>query len=153
MKIYQNLDLKAYQAGNHRNTRLLHRMVLETHFAAMTATNVAYLMSKLGRAAPLLYRSGVIYDRDPEREAISEEWFDIPTILDVGSDDCEGLSSFLAAEMRVRAPNSVSPTKHPAAAVVLKTTARAGLWHAIVEDKLTGRRWDPSRHLGMGRRK
>lgn len=118
----------------------------------MTMTNVVYLMSKLGRTAPLLYASGVVYERDPEQEEFSERWSDIPTILKDGFDDCEGLSAFLAAEMRVRAPNSVSPHKHPTAAVVLKRTRRRGMWHAVVEDKTTGERWDPSRQLGMNRR-
>lgn len=152
MKIIQILDLKRYVAKTDRGTSLLHKLVLETHFAAMTLTNVAFLLSIHGRRAPLLYASGVVYHRDPEREEFSENWFDMPTILRVGQDDCEGLSAFLAAEMRVRAPNSVSSKRHPTAAVVLKRTKRRNMWHAVVEDQVTGERWDPSRHLGMGRR-
>ena len=151
MKIKQILDLRDYQAGTPAKTKTLHKLVLETHFAAMTTTNVVYLMSKLGRRAPLLYASGVAYERDPERREWSEKWLDIPSILKSGFDDCEGLSAFLAAEMRVRAPNSVSPKKHPTAAVMLKRTGRRGMWHAIVVDKTTGERWDPSRQLGMNR--
>lgn len=151
MKIYQILDLKRYVANTETGTRLLHKLVLETHFAAMTMSNVAYLISRFGKRSPLLYASGVVYERDPERTEVSENWWDIPTILETGSDDCEGLSCFLAAEMRSRAPNSVSPKRHPAATVVLKQTKKRKMWHAIVVDKATGEKWDPSRHLGMGR--
>lgn len=153
MRIYQILDLRNYRASTEAGTRTLHRLVLETHFAAMTFSNVAYLRSKLGQRAPLLYGSGVFYERDPERELVSENWWDIPTILATGSDDCEGLACYLAAEMRVRAPNSVSEKRHPTAAVMLKATRRRKMWHAIVVDKITGQRWDPSRQLGMGKKR
>ena len=78
-------------------------------------------------------------------------WLDVPTIYRRGFDDCEGLSAWLAAEMRVRAKNSECSERVQGAAVFLKPTKIAGSWHAVVKDKVTGEVWDPSRVLGMGR--
>ena len=75
-------------------------------------------------------------------------WKDIPTALRHGFDDCEGLASWFAAELRVK-------HKIPGAVVKLlpQPTRRRRMWHAVVVDLETGRKWDPSKRLGMRPRK
>lgn len=147
MKILMRLDLKSY------GSKGAIKGVLETQFEAMTRCNVAWL--RLHPNAPLLYRSGVRYKNDPYKpkycRIATEDWADIPSILRKGYDDCESLSSWLAAEMRVRKRHSVGLGRVPAASVVLRHTSAKNLWHAIVMDRATGRVWDPSRALGMTR--
>lgn len=152
MKCLVNISLDDYRVGNSVEARgRLIQSLLETWFEAMTLTNCAWMLAT--PKSPLLYHSGVRYQRDPDRSpgGLTELWLDAPSILDRGADDCEGLSSFLAAELRTRSPNSVGRQKRPAAAVRLKTTRTPGLLHAIVIDLQTGEIFDPSKMLGMGR--
>lgn len=156
MKILKVLDLAAYQhpSGCPQRSKAIRKKVLETHFEALTLSNCAYLASNPD--APLIYESGVVYRRDPINgmkscRIVSELWSDIPAILAAGWQDCESLSAWLAAELRVRAPNSVGTERRPQAGVMLKATRYKNLWHAIVIDRATGERFDPSRRLGMGR--
>ena len=114
-------------------------------FEASTVIGVAWL--KLHPRTPLLYSSDVEY----RREGSPERWKDIPTILETGYDDCEGLSVWLAAELRTRAPNSIGNYRRPAACVALKSTRRSNLFHAVVYDRETREIFDPSRKLGMGK--
>lgn len=144
MIIVQRLKLSTYRLPKARDTIKLHKRLLETLFEASTLVAVAWL--KIHPKAPLLYASGVRY----RREGSPERWKDIPTILESGFDDCEGLSVWLAAELRTRAPNSVGPQLRPAACVALKSTRRDGLFHAVVYDRATREVFDPSRRLGMG---
>jgi hypothetical protein len=147
MNILMQIDLKSY------GSRKAIKAVLETQFEAMTRLNMAWL--KLHPGAPLLYKSGVRYKNDPYKPKNSrittENWSDIPSIIRKGADDCESLSSWLAAEMRVRKIHSVGVGKRPGAVVALRHTKAKNLWHAIVYDRVTGRIWDPSRALGMSR--
>jgi hypothetical protein len=46
---------------------------------------------------PLLYRSGIRYQREPDGQ---EEWCDIPNIIAAGWGDCEDLAAWLVAELR-----------------------------------------------------
>jgi hypothetical protein len=149
MNVIQRLDLSSYRMSNVADANKVVKAVLELHFEAITRANCAWMM--INPDAPNLYDSGVLYRRDPERELVAELWLDAPNILMRGYDDCEGLSSFLAAEMRTKEQNSVSDRRWPAAAVWLKPTKVPGSWHAIVRDAETGKTWDPSRVLGMGR--
>lgn len=142
MNIITHVDFPAYRKPTRRKTLQFQQHVLETLFEAFTRINAAWLHSRKG--VPLLYRSGIYY----KREFSPEQWLDIPSIIAQGYDDCEGLACWLAAECRVRAPNSVGPHRRPHACVVLKQT-KPWLWHAIVEDKDTGERFDPSKRLGM----
>lgn len=48
------------------------------------------------RPYPLLYESGVRY----QREDGTEEWLDIPSIIDAGWGDCEDLACWRVAELR-----------------------------------------------------
>lgn len=145
------LNLNNYRVGGERSGALT-IAVLETWFEAMTRTNQAWMLAN--KDAPLLYNSGVRYAMDPERSklGIGELWLDAPSVLSRGQDDCEGLSSFLAAEMRTRDTHSEGRGRRPAATVKLKTTRIPGLLHAIVIDLATGERFDPSRRLGMGKK-
>ena len=147
MNILMQLDLKSY--GGRSGIKA----VLETQFESMTRVNVAWL--RLHPRAPLLYRSGVRYKNDPYKpkycRIATENWADIPSILKKNNDDCESLSCWLAAEMRVRKSNSVGTHRVPSACVVLKHTSAKNLWHAVVLDRSTGRIFDPSLRLGMSR--
>lgn len=151
MKALLSIALQGYRIGNTAQNGALTKSLLEGWFEAMTRTNVVWM--RANPRAPLLYRSGVRYRRDPERMAlgISELWLDAPSILSRGYDDCEGLASFLAAELRTRSPNSVGQQIRPAAYVRLKTTRTPGLLHAQVYDPETNSFFDPSRALGMGK--
>ena len=144
MNVAQVITLGAYP-------RRLTKSVLETYFEAITRSNVAWLL--LNRRVPNLYDSGIFYERDPDRGVVAELWLDVPAILQRGYDDCEGLSCWLAAEMRARENNSVGTKRVPTAACWLKRTRVPGSWHAIVRDAATGQTWDPSRVLGMGQRR
>ena len=142
------LALNEYRMPDAKQTNALRKMVFETMFEALTRINQAYL--RTDPEAPLLYESGVRYRKDPIRGKTGELWLDVPSILARGYDDCEGLSSYLAAEMRERAPNSVSDRRIPGAMVWLYRP-RPNLWHAVVKDRETGEIFDPSKRLGMGR--
>jgi hypothetical protein len=149
MNVIQRLDLASYRMSTPKKSKAVVKAVLECHFEAITLSNVAWL--NLNPDAPNLYDSGVRYRRDPERALVAELWLDVPNILRRGFDDCEGLASFLAAELRAKEDNSLGKRRYPAAAVWLKPTRIPGSWHAIVKDHETGQLWDPSRALGMGR--
>jgi hypothetical protein len=149
MKALCILDLPNYRIGsNEKKSGLFRIRALETMFEAVTAINMAWMLAN--RPAKL-YEAGVRYKRDPQRGDIGEVWCDAPTILQQGFDDCEGLSSFLAAEMRL-GPNSETSQAVPGACVRLKTTRWPGMLHAIVFDPVSRRTWDPSRRLGMGQK-
>lgn len=149
MKALVQLDLPNYQiAADEKASALLRIASLETMFEALTRINQAWMAT---HPCPLLYKSGVRYRRDPARGDIGEVWLDAPTILDAGFDDCEGLSSFLAAEMRTKGPNSVTRQRVPQAVVRLKTTRLPGMLHAVVYDPVSRRIFDPSRALGMNK--
>lgn len=147
MNILMQLELKSYGGKNGI------KAVLETQFEAMTRVNMEWL--RLHPRAPLLYQSSVRYKNDPYKpkycRIATENWSDIPTIIRRGHDDCESLSCWLAAEMRVRKISSVGTHRVPSASVVLKHTSAKNLWHAVVVDRSTGRLFDPSLRLGMSR--
>lgn len=152
MKAMVSLDLDGYRVGRSTAERgHMVRSLLETWFEAMTRSNAAWMA--LNPRSPLLYRSGVRYRRDPAKGplGITELWLDAPAILRREYDDCEGLASFLAAELRVRSPNSIGMQRRPMACVKLKTTRYPGLLHAIVFDPQTNTIFDPSKALGMGK--
>jgi hypothetical protein len=147
MIVSQHLTLDAYNAATRGKTEQIRKGLLELYFEAQVRANMVWL--SLNPKAPLLYQAGVEY----VREGSPEVWLDIPAILKQGHDDCEGLAAWLAAEMRLRSPNSVTKRKHPLATVKLARTKRAGLWHAVVQDQESGVVYDPSKRLGMGRKR
>lgn len=113
------------------------KQVLETMFEAFTRVNQLYLRTHPN--TPDLMDAGVCY----VSEGHPEIWRDIPSIIHAGHDDCEGLASWMAAELRER-------RNRLRARVVLEPQRRRGMWHAIVRDKDDpSMRWDPSKALGM----
>jgi len=90
---------------------------------------------------PGIYESGVIY----KREGKPEIWLDIPHIMLQGFDDCEGLSSWRAAELRVAG--------YQANAVLKRFNRPDGstLYHCITEVREGDQVYidDPSARLGM----
>ena len=111
---------------------------------------------------PLLYDSGVVYQREPDQE----EWGDYAHVLAQGHDDCDSLAAARAGELLARGWKALFPgdegyeearRSRPAsiqAEVYLKTRVpegQTGLYHCVVRYKLAGR-WfydDPSARLGM----
>lgn len=88
---------------------------------------------------PRLYSSGVRYRQEPPGV---DEWIQAPVALARRWDDCEGLASWRAAELRVTGedPDALTDTRH-----------HGRKWHAFVR-RGDGSIEDPSRILGMGRR-
>ena len=127
-----HIDLQRYPAR-------VQAPVLEVLFESWVKLNAVYLLAH--PSTPRLYQSGVIYRRESP-----EVWKDIPSIIEDGCDDCEGLACWLAAELRTR--DKITGAKVRLAEQ--HTTTRRRLWHAIVFDPLSKRVWDPSRALGMG---
>jgi hypothetical protein len=98
----------------------------------MTRSNVA------GAAYPPLYESGVRYKNEPR-----DVWRHCADVLGEKWGDCEDLSAYRAAELRVSGED-------PGAAVRTYQSG-PGRYHAIVR-RGDGSLEDPSRELGMGSR-
>lgn len=91
---------------------------------------------------PALYKSGVRY----QREDGTEEWLDIPNIVDAGWGDCEDLACWRVAELRNQGVKA-SPYAR------WRLVDGVYHYHAMVTRFGTGGNvWleDPSRKLGMG---
>ena len=110
---------------------------------------------------PLLYDSGVIYQREED-----ETWSDYINLLAEGHEDCDALASARAGELIARGWKALAPgdegyelaaKQKPAtiaAEVMLRTRTRPdqpGLYHCIVRYPIGGQwfRDDPSAKLGM----
>lgn len=113
------------------------RAELDAALEGLTALD-AVLIAR--RGLPRLYRSGVRYHREGVGR---EEWQNAEQVLVAGAGDCEDLAAYRAAELRVR-------EGEPARARVYRSGL--GKWHAIVQ-RADGRIEDPSRVLGMSRRR
>ena len=86
---------------------------------------------------PLLYKSGVVYQREPE--AIREEFATIPQVLRQGWGDCDDLAPWRSAELaELHGIDALPDVLNP----------RPGLYHIIVRYP-DGHTEDPSRILGM----
>jgi len=112
---------------------------LELALEYLTRANLLYLRDH--PRVPALYKSGVRYQREARGR---ETWRTIPEVLRAGHGDCEDLSAFLAAQLRQRGI--------PARCIA---TQSGNLWHITVIASVKGSEihYDPSRVLGMGRRK
>lgn len=86
---------------------------------------------------PALYRSGVIYQREPRN--IREEFATIPQVIAQGWGDCDDLAPWRSAELA---------EVHGVDAWPDVVIVRPGLFHIIVR-RADGRTEDPSRVLGM----
>lgn len=93
---------------------------------------------------PLLYKSGVVY----KEEDGTEDWKDIPTVIEDREGDCEDLNMYRVAELRVRRRIRCRP--------FIRWREKAGfrLYHVLTAYTDDGgniiRIEDPSRRLGMG---
>ena len=102
------------------------------------------LQRKLGKPVPLLYGSGIVY----QREDGTEDWQDVYTTIEKGWGDCEDLACFRVAELREVFGRKASPF----------VTYRRGPegefhYHALVVCRSPDGTWrleDPSRKMGMG---
>jgi hypothetical protein len=90
---------------------------------------------------PPLYESGVVYRREPRGQ---ERWKLAPQIYMDGYDDCEGLATVRAAELRLDGYDAAARVYHP--------NPNRGQLHTVVVFP-DGRIEDPSRILGMGRQR
>ena len=136
-------------------------LFLESLLLALTAGNVAYLRSHPN--TPRLYRSGVVYRREPrgrvwhlpshgivfwQEPKVEEIWKNIPSLYRDGYGDCEDLACALAAERTVK-------DGIPSRPVFRKRTFTRNdgktfrLYH-IRTLRSDGVIEDPSRVLGMG---
>lgn len=107
--------------------------------AALTTINRLLMRwwARAGRPAPSLYRSGVTYTRRPP-----EHFEAFPAVLRRGAGDCDQLACWRAAELRER---GIGATAVP-------IQKRRDLMHIVVRWP-DGRIEDPSKLLGMGRRR
>jgi hypothetical protein len=114
---------------------------------AMCAINLLHLRQ---RRYPKLYESGVVY----RREDGTENWLDIPRVIEAGWGDCEDLVFWRVAELRKEGVKAAPFAKWRRIDGVFK-------YHALVRRFSPGRdhfgrmvkanAWleDPSRRLGM----
>jgi len=106
------------------------------HFvSALAEVNRGYLDT---HQAPLLYQSGVRYERD--RTDTEMQWWDIPAILSVGYADCKGLAAWRIAELQAFG-YSAEPV----------ITMQGNNGHEVLHVQVRGPRGleDPSEILGM----
>lgn len=115
--------------------------------------------ARLGHALPLLYRSGVVYEREKR-----ETWSDVICTVAQGKEDCDALAAYRAAELVVLGGRALTPgdggyragrRRSSIPAEVFLTTripaGSTGLYHCIVRYRVAGRIYtdDPSARLGM----
>lgn len=69
---------------------------------ALVNTNIVY-MRRLGKQIPILYDSGIVYDRsEPEGCCEDDKWLDCVRVKKRGKGDCEELACWRVAELRFR---------------------------------------------------
>lgn len=101
---------------------------------ALSALNLRYLRELW---MPL-YRSGVRYQREGRGQ---ESWATVPIVLQRGVGDCEDLSCWRAAELRLSGID--------ARAIALERPRRHGRLYHVVVRLPDGSIEDPSKRLGM----
>jgi hypothetical protein len=112
---------------------------LQILLEALTAIDVKWLLAH--PETPNLYESGIRYEEEPLGE---ENWLDIPTALKQRRHvDCEDLSCWRAAELRVRHGIDAHATF-----IRKNMPSGSSLYHIQVRYP-DGRIEDPSRILGM----
>jgi hypothetical protein len=119
---------------------------LRPALSCLTALNRVLMREYKGtsREIPLLYQSGIRYQREPRDKAgnVREAWCTAPVMLErwrksrVGS-DCEDNAAYRAAELQLRG----------IAAIAIPIRSGVG-WHIVVRHP-NGEIEDPSRVLGM----
>lgn len=111
--------------------------VLRLMLEALIAANVAYL--RANPQTPWLYASGVTYEEEDDED---DDWNDIPETQRLRVGDCEDLSAWRIAELRVREQEAAIPR------VTIEASGSRVLYHVSVK-RADGRLEDPSRLLGM----
>lgn len=89
---------------------------------------------------PPLYKSGVVYEREPKAMGRFERWQTIKDLVEKGFGDCEDLAAARTAELRLKGIRARPWLKR------YGTT-----WHVVVKYP-DGRIEDPSKILGMNRK-
>lgn len=117
--------------------------VLKNLLEALTIANIAYLLSQ--PHTPDLYASGVRY---LEEEPGVDEWQDIPDTLARRTGDCEDLSCWRVAELRVRY-NEPDATHGISVDDIPDKSGRIVTTYHITVIRQDGTKEDPSRRLGM----
>jgi hypothetical protein len=103
--------------------------------AALTGLNLSIMRRS---ELPQLYASGVVYRRESYVNGRPrEQWLTAPVVLELGCGDCEDLSCWRAAELRLQGIN----------ARAIARPSSLG-WHIVVQYP-DGTIEDPSRKLGM----
>lgn len=105
---------------------------------ALVAIDVLYLREHPG--TPLLYHSGVVYQREPPGQ---DDWDPVPIVLERGNGDCEDLAAWRCAEL-IRLGESASAIPK----LVQSNPDGTKLYHILVR-RGNGTIEDPSRKLGM----
>jgi len=118
--------------------RELSHASLKTLLMALMHVDILYLRAH--PETPRIFESGVRYAEEPPGQ---EDWQDIPTTLKLGIADCEDLSCWRAAELRVRHGVQAEPT------FIWKLRPNGGYLYHILVRYPDGRIEDPSRTLGM----
>jgi hypothetical protein len=139
MKVVTYLDdnsLKDPKVGAILARKLLQSIVLSNRYYLHTHPNT-----------PLLYSSGVRYQREPNAFRY-EEFADIPTVLKRGWGDCDDLVAWRVAEIQHREKRPADPL------IYWRLHERPNgspltIWHVQVRRQDTGEVEDPSRLLGM----
>ena len=106
---------------------------------------------------PPLYRSGVLYRREPRQVVPFERFAGIGEVLRQGWGDCDDLAPWRAAELNFRGIGArpvLIDASHPAYREVSKGPKVKRLWHVVVERALSPGSdevvyEDPSARLGM----
>jgi hypothetical protein len=127
------LRLRAFDALDLVTRETILRLLLEV----LIAENIAHLRAR--PETPWLYRAGVVYQKEPDDR---DDWLDIPEVQLQGMGDCEDLSAWRIAELRVRDQEMAIPH------VTIATQGSRVLYHVTVR-RANGRIEDPSRALGM----
>jgi hypothetical protein len=121
--------------------------LLEALLEGLIATNMEMLA---GGAFPPLYEAGVEYQREPRG---SEDWRTCERTMRLGVGDCEDLTGWRVAELRLAGERGARPFVRRARGLGAggrgKRRGRRK-WHVLVE-RADGSFEDPSRVLGMGR--
>lgn len=126
-----------------RNKRVI-AVLAQTFLRAVVMSNMVTIReAKLqGKHIPSLYKSGVVYRREPLRRGKQyEEFADILTTLRRGWGDCDDLCAWRVAELRVTGED-------PKADIRIYWRPRSNVMHVEVR-RGDGSIEDPSRFLGL----
>lgn len=121
----------------------------DINFALDLATVIAYRELKANPRLPKLYKSGVRYKRDRCKgnmrsvDGACERFLSPTQLLKEGRGDCDDLAPYLAAQRILEGDRKARARAIPSPGVG---------WHVVVI-RGDGRKEDPSRRLGMGKKR